>query len=59
MESHMLEKILMSVKDLDDCKMRASVLALGNQRFPVRFQLLAMCRGELPAVIALLMSQCL
>ena len=34
-------------------------LALGNQRFPVRVRLLAMCRGELSAVIARLMSKCL
>ena len=34
-------------------------LALGNQRFPVRVRLLAMCRGELSAVIARLMSNCL
>ena len=33
-------------------------LALGNQRFPVRVRLLAMCRGELSAVIARLMSNC-
>ena len=34
-------------------------LALGNQRFPVRVRLLAMCRGELSAVIAQLMPKCL
>ena len=34
-------------------------LALGNQRFPVRVQLLAMCSGELSAVIAWLISKCL
>ena len=34
-------------------------LALGNQRFPVRVRLLTMCRGELPAAIARLMSNCL
>ena len=34
-------------------------LALGNQRFPVRVRLPAMCRGELPAAIARLMSKCL
>ena len=34
-------------------------LALGNQKFPVRVRLLAMCRGELSAVIARLMSKCL
>ena len=33
--------------------------ALGNQMFPVRVQLLAMCRGELSTVIARLMSKCL
>ena len=43
---------------------RASVfiyfrLAFGNQRFPVRVQLLAMCSGELSAVIVWLMSKCL
>ena len=34
-------------------------LALGNQRFPVRVRLPAMCRGELSAAIARLMSKCL
>ena len=34
-------------------------IVLGNQRFPVRVRLLAMCRGELSAVIARLMSNCL
>ena len=34
-------------------------LALGNQRFPVRVPLLAMCRGELSVVIAWLMSKSL
>ena len=34
-------------------------LALRNQRFPVRVRLLAICRGELSAVIAQLMSKCL
>ena len=34
-------------------------IALRNKRFPVRLRLLAMCRGELPAVIARLMSKCL
>ena len=33
-------------------------VALGNQRCPVRVRLLAMCRGELSAVIARLMSNC-
>ena len=32
-------------------------LALGNQRFPVRVRLLAMCRGKLSAVIARLMCK--
>ena len=32
-------------------------LALGNQRFPVRVWLEAMCRGELSAVIARVMSK--
>ena len=32
-------------------------LAFGNQRFPVRVRLLAMCRGELSVVIARLMSK--
>ena len=31
---------------------------LRSERFPVRFQLLAMCRSELSAVIAQLMSKC-
>ena len=34
-------------------------LAPGNQRFSVRVRLLAMCRSELSAVIAWLMSKCL
>ena len=34
-------------------------LALGNQRFLVRVRLPTMCRGELSAVIARLMSKCL
>ena len=34
-------------------------IVLGNQRFPVRVRLLAMCRGELSAVLARLMSKCL
>ena len=34
-------------------------LAFGNQRFPVRKWLLAMCRGELSATIVCLMSKCL
>ena len=34
-------------------------LAFGNKRFPVRVRLLAMCRGELSAVIAWLMSKCM
>ena len=33
--------------------------ALGNQRFLFRVRLLAMCRGELSAVIARLTSKCL
>ena len=33
-------------------------LTLGNQRFPVRVWLLAICRGELSAVIAPLMFKC-
>ena len=34
-------------------------LALGNQRFLVRVRLLAMCKGELTAIIARLMFKCL
>ena len=34
-------------------------LVLVKQRFPVRFRLLPMCRGELSAVMARLMSKCL
>ena len=34
-------------------------LVLGSQRFPVRVQALAMCRGEFSAVIPRLMSKCL
>ena len=34
-------------------------LVLGNQRFPVRVRLLAMCRGELSVVIVRRMSKCL
>ena len=34
-------------------------LALGNQKFPIRAWLLAMCRAELSAVTARLMSKCL
>ena len=33
--------------------------SLGNQTFPVRVRLLAMCRGELSVVIARLLSKCL
>ena len=36
-----------------------SDLVLGNQRFLVRVQLLAMCRGEHSAVITRLISKCL
>ena len=35
-------------------QLRGSRLALKNQRFPVEVRLLAMCRGEISAVIALL-----
>ena len=35
------------------------LLALGNQRFPVRARLPAMCGGELSVAIARLMSKCL
>ena len=30
---------------------------IGNEQFPVRVQLLVMCRGELSAIIARLMSE--
>ena len=36
-----------------------SLVVLGNQKFLVRVRLLPMCRGELSAVIARLMSKCL
>ena len=35
------------------------IFVLGNQTFPVRVRLLAMCRGELSTVIARLMSKSL
>ena len=40
------------------CSEAINRLVLGNQRFPVRVRLPAMCRGELSAVITRLMSKC-
>ena len=44
---------------VESIKHEATEVLVGNQRFPVRIRLLAMCRGELSAVIARLISQCL
>ena len=44
---------------LQGAQLSGQQLVLGNQRFPVRVRLPTMCRGELSAIIAWLMSKCL
>ena len=65
--NHSFPRSLTQATDIQEEEIRMSInlphvgqrLALGNQKFPVGVRLLAMCRGELSAVIAHLMSKCL
>ena len=47
-----------NLRSIKGAQLGVQRLVLGNQTFPVQVRLLAMCRGELSAIIARLMPKC-